>query len=77
MPSTKHYRRTWFALLKEAAIPEQDRHWVQAKHTGKESTRDWTPGNLPTSSSSGIDDGMLPRATTSGLCDPGLRSISL
>ncbi len=48
MPSVKHYRRTWFALLKEAGIPEEDRHWVQEKHTGKESTRDWTPADWET-----------------------------
>ena len=41
MPSIAKYRKTWFALLKEAGIPEEDRHWIQEEYTGKESTTEW------------------------------------
>ena len=42
MPTTAHLRRTWFALLKERGVTDDDRHDVQLAHTGKSSLRDWT-----------------------------------
>jgi len=48
MPSVAHYRRVWFALLKESGIAEEDRHAVQEALTGKPSTRDWTPRDWQT-----------------------------
>lgn len=50
MPSTAKYRRTYFALVRELGIEEEDRHAFQEEHTacpeqgrrGKPSTRDWT-----------------------------------
>ena len=41
MPTTAKYRRTWFALLRQAGVADEDRHWVQESITGKGSTRDW------------------------------------
>jgi len=43
VPSVAKLRRTWFALLREAGIDQEDRHWLQEELTGKPSTRDWTP----------------------------------
>jgi len=45
MPSIVHYRRTWFALLRESGVQDEDRHAVQEALTGKPSTRDWTPAD--------------------------------
>lgn len=42
MPSTDKLRRTWFALLRERGVPDEDRHWLQESLTGKPSTREWT-----------------------------------
>jgi len=41
MPSIEKLRRTWFALVREAGIPAEDRHAVQQELTGQASTRDW------------------------------------
>lgn len=35
-------RRTWFALLRQAGVPAEDRHWVQEARTGKASLHDWS-----------------------------------
>ena len=43
MPGIAKLRRTWFALLREAGVQDEDRHWLQEQLTGKRSTRDWTP----------------------------------
>lgn len=48
MPSVAHYRRVWFALLKESGVLPEDRHAVQEALTGKASTRDWTPRDWQT-----------------------------
>jgi len=45
MPSIAHYRRAWFALVREAGILPEDRHAVQEEITGKASTTDWTPAD--------------------------------
>ncbi len=36
------YRRTWFALLREAGVAGEDRHDVQEALTGTRSIREWT-----------------------------------
>ena len=46
MPSIAKLRRTWFALVRESGIPDEDRHAVQEALTGKPSTKDWTPADF-------------------------------
>jgi hypothetical protein len=46
MPTPAKQRRTWFALLKERGVADEDRHDVQFAHTGKASLRDWTPDDF-------------------------------
>lgn len=41
MPTIPKLRRTWFALLREAGVADDDRHWLQEALTGKPSTREW------------------------------------
>ena len=42
MPSIAKQRRALFALYRLLGIAEEDRHDVQAAHTGKPSLRDWS-----------------------------------
>ena len=42
MAAERKYRRMFFGLLKELRIPEEERHGVQQRLTGKPSTKDWT-----------------------------------
>jgi hypothetical protein len=49
MPTTNHYRATWFALLKEvekqrgSRLTPEERHDVQVAHAGKASLTTWGP----------------------------------